>query len=237
MGTALVGALLYVAKKPLATQKSRTSLRDSYAIVAYGWIVATVFGMLPYLLTGTFDTVTDAFFETMSGLTTVGASVLDDIEGTAKCVLLWRSLTHWLGGMGILVLFVALLTGQGTGAMQIFKAESSGPVKSKLQPKMVETARILWLIYVANTILVILLYGLAGMNLFDAVNHGFSAISTGGFLPKISALGIMTAPGLIGSAFFPCLLPASIILFIFMRFVPKVCVVSGKVWSCGYMPV
>ena len=189
LGTALVGALLYVAKKPPTTQRSRTSLRDSYAIVAYGWIVATVFGMLPYLLTGTFDTVTDAFFETMSGLTTVGASVLDDIEGTAKCVLLWRSLTHWLGGMGILVLFVALLTGQGTGAMQIFKAESSGPVKSKLQPKMVETARILWLIYVANTILVILLYGLAGMNLFDAVNHGFSAISTGGFSTKNLSIG------------------------------------------------
>lgn len=91
LGTALVGALLYVAKKPPTTQRSRTSLRDSYAIVAYGWIVATVFGMLPYLLTGTFDTVTDAFFETMSGLTTVGASVLDDIEGTAKCVLLWRA--------------------------------------------------------------------------------------------------------------------------------------------------
>lgn len=125
---------------------------------------------------------------------------------------------------------MALLTGQGTGAMQIFKAESSGPVKSKLQPKMVETARILWLIYVANTILVILLYGLAGMNLFDAVNHGFSChFYPADFLPKISALGIMTAPGLTGSAFFPCLLPVSIILFIFMRFVQKVCVVSGKV--------
>ena len=94
----MVGALLYVAKKPPTTQRSRTSLRDSYAIVAYGWIVATVFGMLPYLLTGTFDTVTDAFFETMSGLTTVGASVLDDIEGTAKCCLLYTSYSGIAGG-------------------------------------------------------------------------------------------------------------------------------------------
>ena len=102
---------------------------------------------------------------------------------------MWRSLTHWLGGMGILVLFVALLAGQGTGAMQIFKAEASGPVKSKLQPKMMETARVLWLIYMLNTLIIILLYRLAGMGLFDAVNHGFSAISTGGFSTKNTSLG------------------------------------------------
>lgn len=188
-GTFLVGMLFFVAKRPVARRKLRVSLRDSYAIVAYGWVVVTVFAMLPYLFSGTFHTIADAFFETMSGLTTVGASVLDDIEGTARCILLWRSITHWLGGMGILVLFVALLAGQGTGAMQIFKAESSGPVKSKLQPKMVETARSLWLIYMLNTVIIILLYFVAGMGLFDAVNHGFSAISTGGFSTKNLSIG------------------------------------------------
>ena len=128
-------------------------------------------------------------------MTTVGASVLPDVERVARCVLLWRSLTHWLGGMGILVLFVALLAGQGTGAMQIFRAEASGPVKSKLQPKITETARSLWLIYMLNTLLVILLYRFAGMGLFDAVNHGFRPSLQADFPPKISALVIITAFG------------------------------------------
>lgn len=188
-GTFVVGTVLFLAKRPTERKKMRVSLRDSYAIVAYGWVVVTLFAMLPYLFSGTFHTVADAFFETMSGLTTVGASVLDDIEGTAHCILLWRSITHWLGGMGILVLFVALLAGQGTGAMQIFKAESSGPVKSKLQPKMVETARSLWLIYMLNTVIVIFLYLIAGMGPFDAINHGFSVISTGGFSTKNLSIG------------------------------------------------
>ncbi len=169
--------------------RKRISLREGYALVTYGWLVVTLFAMVPYLLTGTFDTITDAFFEAMSGLTTVGASVLDDIEGTPQCVLLWRSLTHWLGGMGILVLFVALMAGHGTGAMQIFKAESSGPVQNKLEPRILETARVLWSIYMCTTIIVIVLYRIAGMGLFDAVNHGFSVISTGGFSTKVLSIG------------------------------------------------
>ena len=169
--------------------RKRISLREGYALVTYGWIVVTVFAMVPYLLTGTFHNITDAFFETMSGFTTVGASVLDDIEGTPQCVLLWRSLTHWLGGMGILVLFVALMAGHGTGAMQIFKAEASGPVQSKLEPRILETARVLWCIYMLTTAIVIVLYSIAGMSLFDAVNHGFSVISTGGFSTKVLSIG------------------------------------------------
>lgn len=189
LATFLAGLLCYVVEHPDGRRKTHITLRESFSLVAYGWIIVTLFAMMPYLLTGTFHTVADAFFETMSGFTTVGASVLDDIEGTARCVLLWRSLTHWLGGMGILVLFVALLAGQGTGAMQIFKAEASGPVKSKLRPKMAETARSLWMIYVGNTAIVIVLYLIAGMGLFDAVNHGFSAISTGGFSTKNASIG------------------------------------------------
>ncbi len=187
--TFLAGFLLFLLKRPLQHRRNRLYLREGYAIVAYGWLIATAIAMLPYLGTGTFQTVTDAFFEAMSGLTTVGASVLADVECVARCVLLWRSLTHWLGGMGILVLFVALLAGQGTGAMQIFRAEASGPVKNKLQPKITETARSLWFIYVLNTVMVILLYWVAGMDLFDAVNHGFSAIATGGFSTKNLSIG------------------------------------------------
>lgn len=186
--TLLAGLVLYLARRPV-NHRRRVSLREGYAVVAYGWIVAALIAMLPYLLTGTLSSVTDGFFEAMSGLTTTGASVMSDIESAARCVLLWRSLTHWLGGMGILVLFVALLAGQGTGAMQIFRAEASGPVKSKLQPKITETARVLWLIYVLNTLVIISLYDLAGMSFFDAVNHGFSVIATGGFSTKNLSIG------------------------------------------------
>ena len=169
--------------------RKRISLREGYALVTYAWIVVTVFAMVPYLLTGTFDTITDAFFEAMSGLTTVGASVLDDISGTPQCVLLWRSVTHWLGGMGILVLFVALMAGHGTGAMQIFKADSSGQAQSRKEPKIFETAHGLWNIYMFMTVVAIVLYYFAGMGLFDAVNHGFSVVATGGFSTKILSIG------------------------------------------------
>ncbi len=172
----------------------RISLREGYGLVTYGWLVVTLFAMVPYLLLGTFDNITDAFFETMSCLTTVGASVMTYIEGAPRCVLLWRSVTHWLGGMGTLVLFVALMAGHGTGAMQIFKAESSSPVHHKLEPKVLDTARMFWCIYMLMTIGAIGLYLLAGMPLFDAVNHGFSVVSTGGFSIKMESIGYYDNP-------------------------------------------
>lgn len=183
----LLGAMM--AKGFHDQQQQRMLVRDGYGIVILGWLLATLLGMLPYLMTGTFSTVADAFFETMSGFTTVGASVLDDIEGCDYAVLMWRSVTHWMGGMGILVLFVAILSHTGTGAMQIFKAEASGPVKDKLMPKIADTARVLWVIYIINTVILTVLYLLAGMNLFDAINHSFSTIATGGFSTKNASLG------------------------------------------------
>ncbi len=185
--TVLVGLALHEFTR--VRGRRRISLREGYGLATYGWIVVTLFAMVPYLLIGTFDTITDAFFETMSGFTTVGASVLTYIEGTPRCVLLWRSLTHWLGGMGILVLFVALMAGHGTGAMQIFKAESSSPVQKKMEPKVLDTARILWIIYMLMTLGAIVLYLLAGMPLFDAVNHGISVVATGGFSIKMESIG------------------------------------------------
>ena len=169
--------------------RKRISLREGYALVTYAWIVVTVFAMVPYLLTGTFDTITDAFFEAMSGFATVGASVLDDLDNAPKAILMWRSVTHWLGGMGIIVLFVALMANMGASAMQIFKAETAGPVKDKLQPKLADSARILWLIYLINTTVTFVVLYACGMNGFDALNHAFSVVATGGFSTKTASIG------------------------------------------------
>jgi trk system potassium uptake protein TrkH len=169
--------------------RKRISLREGYALVTYAWIVVTVFAMVPYLLTGTFDTITDAFFEAMSGFATVGASVLDDLDNAPKAILMWRSVTHWLGGMGIIVLFVALMANMGASAMQIFKAETAGPVKDKLQPKLADSARILWLIYLINTTITFVVLYACGMNGFDALNHAFSVVATGGFSTKTASIG------------------------------------------------
>ncbi len=190
--TVLLGLLLHELMR--VRSRKRISLREGYGLVTYGWIVVTLFAMVPYLLTGTFDSVTDAFFETMSGFTTVGASVLHDIEHTPHSVLLWRSMTHWLGGMGILVLFVSLMEGYGTGAMQIFKAESSNTVQTKMEPKVFDTARVLWSVYMLMTAVAIVLYRLAGMPFFDAVNHGFSVVATGGFSIKVQSIGYYNDP-------------------------------------------
>lgn len=168
----------------LATHpRGKTSIgyREGFLTVGGGWIVAMIFGALPFILNGTFGVV-DALFESMSGFTTTGASVLVDYN-QPHGILFWRSLTHWYGGMGILVLFVAILPSIGAGAMKLFSAESPGPVSERLTPKLRDTARGLWLIYVALTLLETVLLFAAGMPLFDAVTHSFGSMATGGFSP------------------------------------------------------
>lgn len=185
--TLIVGIFLFRFFRPSAP--IHLQARDGAKIVTFGWVVAALLGMLPYLLAGTFDTVADAFFEAMSGFATVGASVLDDLDHAPKAILMWRSVTHWLGGMGIIVLFVALMSNMGANAMQIFKAETAGPVKDKLQPKLSDSARSLWMIYLCNTgMTVAVLYG-CGMDGFDALNHAFSIVATGGFSTKTASIG------------------------------------------------
>lgn len=191
-GTVIVGGVTYVVLRPRG-RKNYATIRDSYAVVAYGWVVATVFCMLPYILGGITETVTDAAFESMSGLTTAGATIFFEVENLPRCVLLWRSVTHWLGGMGILVLFVAMLAGQGSGSMHIFKAKTAGS-RNRLQPRLVETARDLWLVYMVFTVLMIVLYRIAGMGMFDAVNHGFSLVATGGFSTRTDSIGAYQSP-------------------------------------------
>lgn len=168
--------------------------REGFAMVTLGWISATIVGALPFWLTGTIPSFTNAFFESMSGFTTTGASILTDIEALPRSILFWRSLTHWLGGMGIMVLFVAILTQLGAGGMQIFRAEAPGPITEKIKPRISETAKILWLTYVIITILLAVLLRIAGLDWFDAWTHSFGTVATGGFSTKNLSVGQFQNP-------------------------------------------
>ncbi|WP_339701262.1 potassium transporter TrkG [uncultured Marixanthomonas sp.] len=170
----------------LVTRNHRKEIqkREGYLIVAFGWLTMSLAGTLPYMLSGAIPSITNAFFETMSGYTTTGASILSDIESIPKGVLFWRSITHWIGGMGIIVLAIAILPLLGIGGMQLFSAEAPGPGGDKLHPRITDTAKRLWIIYVGYTLIETLLLKLAGMSFFDAINHSLSTLSTGGFSTK-----------------------------------------------------
>ncbi|GAA4315436.1 TrkH family potassium uptake protein [Pontixanthobacter gangjinensis] len=163
-------------------------VREGYIIVTFGWIFMALSGALPYVISESIPRFTNAFFETMSGYTTTGASILNDIEAIPKGILFWRSLTHWIGGMGIIVLAIAILPLLGIGGMQLFSAESPGPSADKLKPRITDTAKRLWLIYVSYTLAETILLWAAGMSFFDAINHAFSTLSTGGFSTKNASL-------------------------------------------------
>ncbi|WNH11347.1 TrkH family potassium uptake protein [Thalassobellus suaedae] len=164
--------------------KKEMNKREGYIVVAFGWVIMSLSGTLPYLLTESIPGFTNAFFETMSGYTTTGASILNDIEAVPKGVLFWRSTTHWIGGMGIIVLAIAILPLLGIGGMQLFAAEAPGPSADKLHPRITDTAKRLWLIYFGYTVAETLLLKLAGMSFFDAINHSMATLSTGGFSTK-----------------------------------------------------
>ena len=164
--------------------KKELNKREGYIVVSFGWIVMALTGTLPYLITGSIPDFTDAFFETMSGYTTTGASILNDIESIPNGVLFWRSMTHWIGGMGIIVLAIAILPLLGIGGMQLFAAEAPGPNADKLHPRITDTAKRLWLIYFGYTAAETILLQVAGMSFFDAINHSLCTLSTGGFSTK-----------------------------------------------------
>ncbi|CEP69623.1 Cation transporter [Moorella glycerini] len=168
--------------------------REGYAVVALSWVAAAIFGSLPYIFAGTFPNFADAIFETISGFTTTGASVMTDIEAHSRSILFWRSLTHWLGGMGIVVLFVALLSQLGSGGLQMIQAEAPGPVTEKIKPRIQETAIILWLTYIILSALEILLLLFSGMPLYEAVVHTFGTMATGGFSTKNASIGYYNSP-------------------------------------------
>ncbi|HPE83526.1 MAG: TrkH family potassium uptake protein [Aequorivita sp.] len=170
----------------LLTKNHRKEIqkREGYIIVTFGWIFMALIGTLPYIFTGAIPSFTNAFFETMSGYTTTGASILTDIEAVPRGVLFWRSITHWIGGMGIIVLAIAILPLLGIGGMQLFAAEAPGPGGDKLHPRITDTAKRLWLIYVGYTLAETILLKIAGMSFFDAINHSLATLSTGGFSTK-----------------------------------------------------
>ncbi len=168
--------------------------RDGYIVVAMGWVTMSFFGALPYLISGVIPDLTNAFFETMSGYTTTGASVLTDIEAVPKGILVWRSLTQWIGGMGIIVLAVAILPILGIGGMQLFVAEAPGISPDKLKPRIKDTAKRLWLIYVGLTGLEAILLMFGGMGFFDALNHSLTTMATGGFSPRNTSIAYYSSP-------------------------------------------
>ncbi len=156
-------------------------LRESFIFVTLAWLLAAIFSSLPFYLSGAIPRPVDAFFETMSGLTTTGASILTDIEALPRGLLFWRSMTHWLGGMGIIVLFVAVFPRLGVSASHMLQAESPGPLSQRIAPRIAKTAKILWLLYIMVSLAQTIALYVAGFSLFDALTHTFGTVATGGF--------------------------------------------------------
>ncbi len=179
--TIAIGILLQFFTKGF---KKQIKKREGYLIVTLGWITMSISGAMPYIFTDAIPSFTNAFFETMSGYTTTGASILNDIEAMPKSLLFWRSTTHWIGGMGIIVLAIAILPLLGIGGMQLFAAEAPGPSSDKLHPRITDTAKRLWYLYLGLTLFEAVLLKIAGMGYFDAINHAMSTLSTGGFSTK-----------------------------------------------------
>ncbi len=158
--------------------------REAIAVVTLGWFAIPAFGAIPFILDGSLLNPVDAFFESVSGFTTTGSSVLTDIEANSKALLYWRSLTQWLGGMGIIVLFIAILPQLGVGARHLFRSEVPGPITESLKPKLKHTSAILWKIYASLTAAMVLLLMIAGMGYFDSICHALACMASGGFSTK-----------------------------------------------------
>ncbi len=173
---------------------SQVGEREGYVIVALVWVVFSAFGMLPYWLSGQIPSFTDAWFETMSGFSTTGATILDDIEVLSHGALFWRSMTQWLGGLGIIVLSLALLPMFGLGGMQLYAAEMNGISYEKLSPRIADTAKSLWITYILLTIAEVGLLWLEGMPIFDSICHSFTTVSSGGFSTKNMSIAFYASP-------------------------------------------
>lgn len=168
---------------------ARLNTRSSFIIVALAWIFGSLFGAIPLYASGAIPSLTDAVFESVSGFTTTGATILSEIETLPRSINLWRCQTHWLGGMGIVALTVALLPLLGVGGFQLIKAETTGPEKGKFTPKIATTAKLLWFIYFGFTILQCILLKIAGMDFIDALSHAFATLGTGGFSTRNASVG------------------------------------------------
>lgn len=186
----LGGAIVFGTAKA----KKDIGKREGYIIVSMVWIVFSFFGCLPYLISGYIPNIADAFFETMSGFTTTGSSILNDIEALPHGLLFWRSITQWLGGMGIIVLSLAILPVFGIGGMQLFIAEVPGPTPDKISPRIKQTAKTLWKIYMVFTLMETILLWIGGMSFFDSICHSFTTMATGGFSTKQASIAHWPSP-------------------------------------------
>ncbi len=188
LAATLIAAGAGLAGYRLTSLTRDLSIREGYAVVSLSWMAIGVVGAIPYLLSGTIASPVAALFESVSGFTTTGATVFGDIEALPRGILFWRALTQWIGGMGIIVLGVAILPFLGVGGMQLFQAEVPGPTPERLAPRITQTAKLLWLVYAGLTLAQVVLYLFAGMGLFDAVTHAFTTMSTGGFSTKNASI-------------------------------------------------
>lgn len=196
-GIAIAGSLTIlcgIVLMFLFPRQSNINFKEGFILVSSGWVIASLFGSLPYLFSGYLPSFADAWFETVSGFTTTGASVFEDVEVLPRGLLFWRSLTQWLGGMGIIALFIAIIAGMGAQANRLFQAEVPGPFADKLSPRIRDTARKLWISYVAISLACFILLIIFEMDAFDALCHTFAAISTGGFSTKNASIGFYTSP-------------------------------------------
>lgn len=189
--TILTGTAFLVQSRGAETTINR---RDGYIIVSCAWIIFSVFGMIPYYISGYIPNITNAFFETMSGFTTTGATILDDIESLPHGLLFWRSLTQWIGGLGIVFFTIAVLPVFGVGGMQLFAAEATGPTHDKVHPRIGVTAKWIWSIYVGLTCAETIMLLLGGMNIFDSICHSLTTTATGGYSTKQASIEYYHSP-------------------------------------------
>ena len=186
--------LLSLTFRFLMKRPKELSIREAFLTVTLSWVTFSLFGSVPFMVSGHIPNLTDAFFETMSGFTTTGASILTDIEALPKSLLLWRNMTQWLGGMGVIALAVAVLPFLGVGGVQLFKAEIPGPIKDKISPRISETAKILWGVYLLFTVAEIVLLMLGGLSFFDSICTTFGTLATGGFAPTNGSIADYPSP-------------------------------------------
>lgn len=192
----IIGAPIAYILSSVKAEKKAIYAKEGFLIVGFAWIIISAIGALPFVLSGAIPNFIDAFFETVSGFTTTGATILTAIEGLPKGILFWRSFTHWIGGMGFLIFMLALVPSLGSNSIHLLKAESPGPSPGKIVPKIKETAKILYLIYFAFTVIEGILLMFAGMNLYDAVIHAMGTAGTGGFSNMNASIAAFNSPAI-----------------------------------------
>jgi trk system potassium uptake protein TrkH len=190
--TLVSGVVLYFVTR--SREKIELKHRDGFAVVTISWLMVSLFGSLPYMLSGISPSFTNAYFEAMAGFTTTGASVFSNLENLPEGILIWRSLTQWMGGMGIIVFSLAILPMLGAGGMQLFKAEVPDIGVEKLSPRIIDMAKSLWYIYAGLTTILAVLLFISGMDIFDAVCHSFTTMATGGFSTKSASIAYFKNP-------------------------------------------